>query len=40
MFQQLFAEMNKMLQEIATDYPTSEGARRDDLYASTTCFTY
>ncbi|MEK4059350.1 MULTISPECIES: hypothetical protein [Paenibacillus] len=31
MFQQLFAEMNKMLQEIATDYPTSEGTRRDDL---------
>ncbi|SET51232.1 tetratricopeptide repeat protein [Paenibacillus sp. NFR01] len=31
MFQHLFAEMNKMLQEIVTDFPTSEGARRSDL---------
>ncbi|MEK3759027.1 MULTISPECIES: hypothetical protein [unclassified Paenibacillus] len=31
MFQHLFAEMNKMLQEIKTDYPTAEGARRSDL---------
>ncbi|MEI2399451.1 hypothetical protein [Paenibacillus phytohabitans] len=31
MFQHLFAEMNKMLQEISADYPTAEGARRNDL---------
>ncbi|MNC09166.1 Tetratricopeptide repeat protein [compost metagenome] len=31
MFQHLFAEMNKMLQEIAADFPTAEGARRNDL---------
>ncbi|KWX84755.1 hypothetical protein AMQ83_28855, partial [Paenibacillus riograndensis] len=31
MFQHLFAEMNKMLQEIAEDFPTAEGARRNDL---------
>lgn len=31
MFQHLFAEMNRMLQEIAADYPSAEGARRDDL---------
>lgn len=31
MFQHLFAEMNKMLQEIQTDFPTAEGARRSDL---------
>lgn len=31
MFQHLFAEMNKMLQEIVTDYPSAEGARRNDL---------
>ncbi|MBW4085358.1 hypothetical protein [Paenibacillus sp. S150] len=31
MFQHLFAEMNKLLQEIAADFPTAEGARRDDL---------
>lgn len=26
MFQHLFAEMNKMLQEIARDYPSAEGS--------------
>lgn len=31
MFQHLFAEMNKVLQEIVTDYPTAEGARRNEL---------
>lgn len=31
MFQHLFAEMNKMLQEIQADYPTAEGARRNEL---------
>lgn len=31
MFQHLFAEMNKMLQEIQADYPTAEGARRSEL---------
>ncbi|MHA6533340.1 hypothetical protein [Paenibacillus sp. BAC0078] len=31
MFQHLFAEMNKMLQEIAEDFPAAEGARRNDL---------
>lgn len=31
MFEQLFAEMNKVLQEIVTDYPTAEGARRNEL---------
>ncbi|WP_379129291.1 hypothetical protein [Paenibacillus sp. sgz500958] len=31
MFQHLFAEMNEMLQEIILDYPTAEGARREDL---------
>lgn len=31
MFQHLFAEMNKVLQEVVTDYPTAEGARRNEL---------
>lgn len=31
MFQHLFAEMNKMLQEIARDYPSSEGEYRNEL---------
>ncbi|UQZ32371.1 hypothetical protein C2I18_01670 [Paenibacillus sp. PK3_47] len=31
MFQHLFAEMNRMLQEIAAEYPGADGARRDDL---------
>ncbi|ASA22889.1 hypothetical protein [Paenibacillus donghaensis] len=31
MFQHLFAEMNKVLREIVTDYPTAEGARRNEL---------
>ncbi|AIQ53619.1 hypothetical protein [Paenibacillus sp. FSL R7-0331] len=31
MFQHLFAEMNKMLQEIARDYPSAEGESRNDL---------
>lgn len=31
MFQHLFAEMNKVLEEIVVDYPKAEGARRDEL---------
>jgi tetratricopeptide (TPR) repeat protein len=31
MFQHLFAEMNKVLEEIVTDYPLAEGVRRDEL---------
>ncbi|MCL6602346.1 MAG: hypothetical protein K6T94_05660 [Paenibacillus sp.] len=31
MFQHLFAEMNEMLREIIIEYPTSTGARRDEL---------
>lgn len=31
MFQHLFAEMNEMLQEIVTDFPTAEGTRRNEL---------
>ncbi|NUU63245.1 tetratricopeptide repeat protein [Paenibacillus agri] len=31
MFQHLFAEMNQMLQEVVTDYPKAQGARREEL---------